>query len=114
MRPDPTTGQITVAFEDLPQSPLTEFKMHFFGSERGLLATPTQCGAYPVESEFVPWDSALPPQHSTSTFTVDLRPERAALPERPAAILAALQGRSVQHDSRDAFTAHPRIQPRRR
>ena len=24
--------------------------MHFFGSERGLLATPTQCGTYPVSS----------------------------------------------------------------
>ena len=43
-RTDPTTGQIVVAFEDLPQSPLTDFNMHFFGSERGLLATPTQCG----------------------------------------------------------------------
>ena len=102
-----TTGQLTVAFEDLPQSPLTEFNMHFFGSERGLLATPTQCGEYPVESEFVPWDSALPPQRSTSSFSVDLRPERAALPERPAAILAALQGRSVQHDSCERIHRSP-------
>ena len=60
--PDSATGQLTVAFKNLPQSPLTEFNMHFFGSERGLLATPTQCGEYPVESEFVPWDAALPAQ----------------------------------------------------
>ena len=67
---------------NLPQSPLQEFNLHFFGSERGLLATPTHCGTYPVESEFVPWNSALPNQDSTSFFTIDSGPERRALPER--------------------------------
>ena len=51
---DPVTGQLRVTFTELPQSPLTAFDMHFFGSERGLLATPTQCGTYPVESTFEP------------------------------------------------------------
>jgi hypothetical protein len=83
VRPDPATGRITVAFEDLPQSPLTEFKMHFFGSERGLLATPTQCGEYPVESEFVPWDSALPPQRSKSSFDVNSGPNGQPCPNGP-------------------------------
>jgi hypothetical protein len=69
--PDARTGQLVVKFKDLPQSPLTEFNMHFFGSERGLLATPTQCGSYPVESEFVPWDAALLNQTTVSNFTVD-------------------------------------------
>src|SRR4029077_4318120 len=54
--PDPQTGQLVAAFNDLPQSPLTEFNMHFFGAERGLLATPTQCGTYAVHSTFAPWD----------------------------------------------------------
>jgi hypothetical protein len=80
VRPDPNTGQLTVAFENLPQSPLTEFNMHFFGSERGLLATPTKCGSYPVESEFIPWDDALPPQQNVSTFTVDSGPNGAPCP----------------------------------
>ena len=58
--------------------------MHFFGSERGLLATPTQCGTYPVNTTFVPWDSVLPNQTSTSFFTVDSGPNGAACPgERP-------------------------------
>ena len=57
--PDPVTGQLVITFTDLPQSPLTAFNMHFFGSERGLLATPTQCGTYPVTTTFTPWDSAL-------------------------------------------------------
>ena len=41
------------------RSPFQDFSMHFFGSERGLLATPTQCGTYPVNTEFTPWDTEL-------------------------------------------------------
>jgi hypothetical protein len=77
---DPTTGQLVTSFTDLPQSPLQEFILHFFGSERGLLATPTKCGKYPVETEFVPWDAALPDQTSTAYFTVDSGPNGSPCP----------------------------------
>jgi hypothetical protein len=63
-----------VKFLDLPQSPLTEFTMHFFGSERGLLATPSQCGTYAVHSEFEPWATGLPNQTSTQFFVIDAGP----------------------------------------
>jgi hypothetical protein len=72
--PDPRTGQLTVRFENLPQSPLTEFTMHFFGSERGLLATPDRCGTYEVNSEFEPWATGRPNQTSTQFFTIDSGP----------------------------------------
>ncbi len=72
--PDPRTGQLVTSFPDLPESPLTEFNMHFFGSERGLLATPTKCGTYAVHSTFKPWDSALPDQDATQFFTIDSGP----------------------------------------
>ena len=45
--PDPETGRLTITFDDLPQTPLTAFDMHFFGSERGLLATPTSAAPTP-------------------------------------------------------------------
>jgi hypothetical protein len=80
VRTDPQTGQIVVEFLDLPQSPLSEFDMHFFGAERGLLATPERCGTYAVESEFVPWDNALPNQTSTSFFTIDSGPNGSPCP----------------------------------
>ena len=54
--------------------------MHFFGSERGLLATPTQCGTYPVESTFVPWDASLGSQRSTQYFTLTSGPYGAPCP----------------------------------
>jgi hypothetical protein len=57
--------------------------MHFFGSERGLLATPTECGTYPVQSTFVPWDEVLPNQSSTSFFTVDSGPNGGPCPSKP-------------------------------
>lgn len=74
IKADPATGQLTAVFADLPQSPLTRFDIHFFGSERGLLATPTQCGTYAVNSEFVPWATELPNQTSTQFFSITSGP----------------------------------------
>ncbi len=74
VKPDPETGQLVVSFQNLPQSPFSEFNLHFFGSERGLLRTPTQCGTYPVTSTFTPWDEVLSEQTSTQYFTLDRGP----------------------------------------
>jgi hypothetical protein len=68
---DPQTGQIVSRFVNLPQAPFQDFDMHFFGSERGIFATPTRCGSYEVEAEFAPWAAALPNQTSIATFEVD-------------------------------------------
>jgi hypothetical protein len=77
---DPATGRIVTSFPNLPQSPIQGFDLHFFGSERGIFGTPTKCGSYPVEAEFVPWNSALPNQTSTSFFNVDTGPGGAPCP----------------------------------
>jgi hypothetical protein len=79
--PDPHTGQLVAAFNDLPQAPLTEFNMHFFGAERGLLATPTQCGTYSVQSTFTPWDELLASQSSTQFFGLETGPDGAPCPD---------------------------------
>jgi hypothetical protein len=71
---DPQTGQVSVVFPHLPQSPLQTFDLHIFGSERGLLATPTHCGTFTVDSEFVPWNTALLTRHATSAITIDSGP----------------------------------------
>ena len=77
---EPRTGRLTISLTGLPQTPLTSFYMHFFGSERGLLATPSQCGEYPVESTFIPWDSFLPTQTSTQHFRLNTGPAGAECP----------------------------------
>ncbi len=74
VRPDPQTGRLTVSFPELPQSPLTEINLHFFGSEGGLLATPTRCETYAVHSTFTPWDGELAQQSATQLFSLDSGP----------------------------------------
>jgi hypothetical protein len=73
--PDPTTGQIVFSFQNLPQAPFSFFNAHFFGSERGPLETPEQCGIYEVTSEWTPWDAALSNQISRQFFNVTEGPD---------------------------------------
>ena len=54
-----------------PRAPFSDFNLHFFGSERGLLTTPTQCGTYPVKSTFTPWDAVASGADLTQYFTLD-------------------------------------------
>jgi hypothetical protein len=77
---DPQTGRMVVSFKDLPQTPLQGFNFHFFGSERGLLATPTHCGNHVVKAEFEPWNSLLKDQTSFSSFTIDSGPRGTPCP----------------------------------
>ena len=70
VHPDPATGQLTVTMIDLPQAPFESFNLHLFASDRGLVATPTQCTLYNASSDLVPWNSALAPQHSSPFVTI--------------------------------------------
>jgi hypothetical protein len=84
-RLNPETGRVEFIMEDLPQSPFSEFDMHFFGSERALFATPTRCGEYSVDSVFTPWDDQLPDQESSQLFEIKTGPGGAPCPgqQRP-------------------------------
>jgi hypothetical protein len=88
---DENTGQVTVSFQNLPQTPFTDFNLHFFGSERGLLATPEQCGTYGVSSTFTPWDSELSEQTSTQYFTLKSGPGGSACPSATRPFAPTLQ-----------------------
>jgi hypothetical protein len=52
---DPNTGQLTVRWSNIPQLPLSEMKLSFFGGERALLVTPSTCGTYEAQSSLTPW-----------------------------------------------------------
>jgi hypothetical protein len=81
VRPDPQTGRLVTAFENLPQTPIQRVNVHFFGSERGLLATSERCGVFTVGNEFVPWDSELTTRLATSFITIDGGPNGRPCPE---------------------------------
>jgi len=80
---DPDTGQIVTSFPDLPQAPFQRYDLHFFGSERGLFATPTQCGTYEVRSTFTPWAKEISDQTSIQFFTIDSGPGGTPCPNGP-------------------------------
>jgi hypothetical protein len=106
VHPDPRTGQLAVTFDNLPQAPLTQFDMHFFGSERGLLATPIRCGSYPVNSDFTPWAGVLPNQLSTQFFKIDSGPGGQPCPgaQRPFAPSLRAAGDSNGAGSHASFS----------
>ena len=93
------TGQLTIDFPELPQTPITTFNLHIFGSERGLLATPTQCGTYPVTSTFTPWDASLSPQTSTQYFSVTSGPDGLECPGPSRPFSPAFEGVSLNHSA---------------
>ncbi len=80
VHPNPKTGQVTMAVEDIPQVPFEEFDLHLFASDRGLMATPTQCRVYATDSLFVPWNASLAPQHSAPFLDITEGPNSRPCP----------------------------------
>ena len=74
VHPDPVTGQLRVSLTDLPQVPFEDLSLHLFASDRGLLATPTRCTVYQVDSALVPWNPAVATQRSRPTVSIDSGP----------------------------------------
>src|SRR5262249_28352125 len=68
--PDPRTGQVTMSVVDLPQVPFEEFDLHLFSSDRGLIATPTQCRIYSADGVFTPWNPEVSQQHPRPILSV--------------------------------------------
>lgn len=54
---DPVTGQLSTRFEENPQLPLEEVKLHLFGGARGALITPPTCGKFTTTSDLTPWST---------------------------------------------------------
>jgi hypothetical protein len=71
--PDPSTGRLTAVFEENPNLPFSDLKLHFFGGPRGELATPEQCGTYTVGAELFPYSfpDSGPPATPSDSFAID-------------------------------------------
>ncbi len=70
---DQQTGQITATFPGIPDLPLEQSELHFFGSARAPLSTPPTCGSYTSKALFTPWSSSAPAE-SSSTFDITSGP----------------------------------------
>jgi hypothetical protein len=57
LKANPQTGQLTSVFDENPQLPFSDLKVHFFGGPRAELATPPNCGLYTTNSVMEPWSA---------------------------------------------------------
>jgi hypothetical protein len=57
VRADPQTGQLTTIFDEAPQQPFEDFKLHFFGGVAAALRTPPTCGGYESTAVLTPWSA---------------------------------------------------------
>ena len=80
VQPDPATGRLTARFQSLPQVPFDDYDIHLFASDRGLMATPTQCTLYLVQAKMIPWNHRLANQVAETNFGVSEGPGGKACP----------------------------------
>jgi hypothetical protein len=66
---NPRTGQLTATFENTPQLPFEDLKVHFLSGSRAALSTPVHCGTFTATASFTPW-SGTTPATPTSSFAV--------------------------------------------
>ncbi len=74
---DPVTGQVTTTFDNIPQQPTQDIKLHLFGGPRAALVTPARCGSYVTTSRLTPYSSTTPAEPS-SAFQVTSGPNGGA------------------------------------
>lgn len=75
---DPQTGQVTAIFDNNPQQPFSDLQLHFESGSRAPLTTPTACGTYTSEAEFVSWGGQV--KHGTSSFEITTGPDGGPCP----------------------------------
>ena len=93
-RPDPQTGQLVVAFADLPQTPFQEFNLHFFGSERGPAGDPDAVRHLPGRrANSCPGTPCSPTRPRPASSRSTPGPTAAPCPGRRAPFDPRLQGR---------------------
>jgi len=71
--PDPVTGQLTATFDQLPQFPFSDVKLHVFGGPRASLSTPEACGTYSTNGTLTPWSApdSGPPVNTADSFQIE-------------------------------------------
>lgn len=84
---NPDTGRLVTTFDENPQLPFSDFKLHFFGGPAAVLRTPAVCGSYSTTSQMTPWsapDSGPPATpHDDYAISSHCASSEGALPNSP-------------------------------
>jgi len=78
---DPATGQITTTFDDLPQLPFSNFKLHFREGGRAPLVTPQGCGEKTTVAKLYPYSDPNVPTEVTSISLITNGADGGACPK---------------------------------
>jgi hypothetical protein len=81
---DVRTGQITTSVVNIPELPVSDFKLSFSGGAQAALDTPAQCGTYESTADFTPWSAPFVSDFAaTASFTLSEGPGGGACPSSP-------------------------------
>jgi hypothetical protein len=78
--PDPVSGRLTTVFDDIPQLPVSEFKLHFREGSRAPLVTPPTCGTHSALSNLTPWARPASVLSLSSSFQIESGPDHGPCP----------------------------------
>lgn len=78
---DPATGQITTTFDELPQLPFSDFKLHFREGGRAPLVTPQGCGEKTTKALLYPYSAPTVPTEVTSVSLITNGPDGGNCPK---------------------------------
>jgi hypothetical protein len=106
-----TTGQITTTvssgipqFPNIPQFPVSSFKLTFDGGAQAALYTPTTCGIYTTNADFTPWSTPLDSDFlTTSSFAITGGAAGSPCPSSPLPFAPTLTAGST-NDQAGAYT----------
>jgi hypothetical protein len=82
LAPDPGTGRLKIMLGELPQLPISGWKLRFFGGAGALLSTPSVCGLVRSTGELTSWSGSTGAT-VFSAFEVDSGPNGASCQTQP-------------------------------
>jgi hypothetical protein len=90
------TGQLTIAFEQFPQTPFSDLKLSLNGGEHALLANPRTCGPASSNLTLVPSGALSAPEFLANEFSVS---EGCIAPQfHPTAAVSAASSQALGFD----------------
>lgn len=100
---DPATGSLVATFDDLPQLPYTNLKIHFREGQRSPLATPPVCGGFQTGVSLTAWSSTAAGIQTASATPITIGPEGTACPSGIPGFAPKAQAGSINSQA-GAFT----------
>jgi hypothetical protein len=98
---DPVTGQLVATFGEppyeIPQLPVSEFRLHFREGPRSPLVTPERCGSFESTADFTSWGGQQVTTHPS--FVINGGPDGGPCPTGQAPFRPELQAGAINNNA---------------